>query len=209
MYVGVIFALLGSLLIEKLRGLYHHFEELAVPIILSAGVGLSAILISVARSGYSEWYQYLFGSIVSVTRDDVAFILASAIVVLILVSFFYKEFVSISFDPEYARVSGIAVKRMNVIFALLIALAISMSMKVVGILLVGAMVVLPTAASIHIAKSFKQVIGIGILFAQAAMLTGIYFSYHLNIATGGMVVFIAVVGLVVIIAGKKGFRPYD
>ncbi|MBU8905698.1 metal ABC transporter permease [Desertibacillus haloalkaliphilus] len=202
LYFGLVFSLAGSLLIEKLRQIYKHFEELAVPIILSTGVGLSAIFISLSEGGYNEWYAYLFGSIVSVTLEDLYFIIVTALIVVIILAVFYKEFVSISFDQEYAKISGISIKKLNFIFSLLIALVITISMKVVGILLVGAMVVLPTATSIQMAKSFKQVIGFGVLFAQAAMLIGIYLSYQLDIATGGVIVLVAI-ALLIIVSGVK------
>ncbi|MFC0473504.1 metal ABC transporter permease [Halalkalibacter kiskunsagensis] len=203
MYMGVVFALLGALITERLRDVYRHFQELAIPIILSTGIGLSAIFISLARTGYNEWYSYLFGSIVSVTVSDLHFILLTAIIVISMIALFYKEFVSISFDQEFAKVSGVSIRIANFVFALLIALVISISMKVVGILLVGALVVIPVATSIQIAKSFKQLIGYGILFAQIAMLFGLYFSYQFAIATGGMIVMLNLFLLGIVIAIKK------
>lgn len=203
MYLGVIFALLGALITERLRVVYRHFQELAIPIILSAGIGMSAIFISLARTGYNEWYTYLFGSIVSVTVSDIQFILGMALIVLIIIGMFYKEFISISFDQEFAKVSGISIRTANFVFALLIALVISMSMKVVGVLLVGAMIVIPVATSIQIAKSFKQLIGYGILFAEIAVISGMYVSYQYNIATGGMIVLMALLVLLFVILLKN------
>ncbi|MDG5788771.1 metal ABC transporter permease [Evansella sp. AB-P1] len=188
LYVGLIFSLLGSLLVEKLRQLYKSFQELAIPIILSTGIGLSAILISLTQSSYNQWYSYLFGSIVSVSISDLLFIMGTGIIALIILFGLYKELFSISFDQEFASITGISVKRINFFFSLLIAIVISMSMKVVGILLVGAMVTLPVATSIQLAKSFKQVILLGILFGELAMIGGIIFSYYLDVATGGMIV---------------------
>ncbi|ADU29897.1 metal ABC transporter permease [Evansella cellulosilytica] len=192
LYSGLFFSLLGSILIEKLRQIYKGFQELAVPIILSTGIGLSAILISLASSSYMEWYTYLFGSIVTVSLSDLYFIIGTGIVACFILFAFYKELLSISFDQEFAKTSGIKVKRLNFLFSLLIAIVISMSMKVVGILLVGAMVTLPVAASIQLAKSFRQVIILGILFGEAAIIGGIFFSYQFNIATGGMIVVIGI-----------------
>lgn len=188
LYTGLLFSLIGSLLIEKLRQAYQHFQELAIPIILSAGVGLSALLISMTQSNYSEWYNYLFGSIITVTLNDLFFILVTGIAALMIVGLFYKELLSISFDQEFAVTSGISVKKINFIFSLLIALVISMSMKVVGILLVGALITLPVAAAILFAKSFRHVLILGILFGEAAVLGGVISSYYLNVATGGMIV---------------------
>ncbi|MFC0558076.1 metal ABC transporter permease [Halalkalibacter alkalisediminis] len=203
MYIGVIFALIGALVTERLRMIYKHFQELAVPIILSTAIGMSAIFISLARTGYNEWYAYLFGSIVSVTISDLHFILVTAVFVLIIIGLFYKEFISISFDQEFAKVSGIPLKVVNFMFALLVALVISLSMKVVGILLVGALVVIPVATSIQLAKSFKQLVGYGVIFAQLAMLSGLFFSYQFAIATGGMIVLMSLVILIVVLVLKK------
>jgi zinc transport system permease protein len=203
MYMGVVFALIGALITERLRDMYRHFQELAVPIILSTGIGMSAIFISLARTGYNEWYTYLFGSIVSVTVSDVQFIIFTAIFVLFIIFLFYKEFILSSFDQEYAQVSGISMKFINFVFALLIALVISMSMKVVGILLVGALVVIPVAASVQISKSFKQLILFSIIFAQVSILLGLYFSYQFNIATGGMIVLTSIIVLLVVLLLKS------
>ncbi|UCZ54531.1 metal ABC transporter permease [Bacillus shivajii] len=203
LYTGLIFSLIGSLLVEKLRQIYKHFQELAIPIILSGGIGLGAILISLGQTNYAQWYNYLFGSIVTVTLSDLYFIFGTGIVALFILGGFYKELLSISFDQEFAKTSGISVKRLNFFFAVLIALVISMSMKVVGILLVGAMVTLPVAASIQIAKSFRQVALLAILFGELAMIGGIIASYYFNIATGGMIVVTGIVILLVAILVKK------
>ncbi|PYZ98653.1 metal ABC transporter permease [Alteribacter lacisalsi] len=203
LYTGLVFSLAGSLLVEKLRQIYKHFQELAIPIILSSGVGLGAILISMSGGSYNEWYNYLFGSIVTVTIGDLGFIIATGIIALIILSAFYKELLSISFDQEFAKTSGLKVTRINFFFSVLIAIVISMSMKVVGILLVGAMVTLPVAASIQLAKSFRQVVILGIIFGELAMIGGIYFSYHLNVATGGMIVVTGVTILLISVLIKR------
>lgn len=203
MYTGFLFALLGSLLIEKLRQIYDRFQELAAPIILSAGVGLSAVIMSASGSGYTEWYEYLFGSIVSVRMEDLWFIIATAGLVILILALFFKEFFSVSFDQEFAKVSGIPLKKVNFLFSLLIALVISMSMKVVGILLVGALIALPVAAALNLAKSFKKLLLLSVLFGETAVLAGVYFSYQFNIATGGMIVVLSAVLLLAVLAGKR------
>ncbi|WP_416149348.1 metal ABC transporter permease [Salipaludibacillus sp. HK11] len=203
LYTGLLFSLIGSLLVEKLRQIYKYFQELAIPIILSSGIGLSAIFISLSSSGNAEWYNYLFGSIVTVTLSDLVFIFMTGFVALILLGAFYKELLSISFDQEFATTSGISVKKMNFLFSVLIALVISMSMKVIGILLVGAMVTLPVAASMQFAKSFRQVVFIGILFGETSIIGGMMFSYFFNIATGGTVVVTGVVLLILALIIKR------
>ncbi|WP_430708815.1 metal ABC transporter permease [Paenalkalicoccus suaedae] len=206
LYTGLLFSLGGSLLIERLRQIYKYFEELAIPIILSAGIGLSALLISFSNSSYTEWYNYLFGSIVTVTISDLYFIGGTGIVAIGLIGLFYKELLSISFDAEFAATSGISIKKLNFLFSILIALVISMSMKVVGILLVGALVTLPVAAAIQFAKSFRHVLILGIIFGEAAVIGGIVSSYHLDVATGGMIVVVGVLLLIGAIFVKRMLR---
>ncbi|MFA9559357.1 metal ABC transporter permease [Evansella sp. AB-rgal1] len=203
LYAGLFFSLIGSLLVEKLRQIYKHFQELAIPIILSSGIGLSAILMSLTSGSYNQWYNYLFGSIITVSLSDLLFIIITGLIALLMIGGFYKELLSISFDQEFAKVTGVSVTRFNFFFSLLIAIVISMSMKVVGILLVGAMVTLPVAASIQLAKSFKQVIFLGILFGELAMIIGIILSYYLDIATGGMIVVTGVFILLITSGIKK------
>ncbi|MDQ0254385.1 zinc transport system permease protein [Evansella vedderi] len=207
LYTGLFFSLIGSLLVEKLRQIYKNFQELAIPVILSAGIGLSAILISLVNTSYSEWYSYLFGSIVTVSLNDLLFIIITGLLAFLMIVAFYKELLSISFDQEFAKVSGISIRRFNFFFSILIALVISMSMKVVGILLVGAMVTLPIAASIQIAKSFRQVIFWGIVFGEVSMIGGILFSYFFDIATGGMIV-VTGIGLLLLTTIIKRSKEY-
>ncbi|UTR14406.1 metal ABC transporter permease [Salipaludibacillus sp. LMS25] len=204
LYTGLFFSLIGSLLIEKLRQIYRHFQELAIPIILSAGIGLSALLISISPSNNTEWFNYLFGSIVTVSLTDLLFIVVTGIAMMIIVFMFYKELLSISFDQEFAITSGISVKKMNFLFSVLIALVISMSMKVIGILLVGAMVTLPVAVSIQFAKSFRQVVIIGIIVGELSVMGGIIMSIYFNIATGGMIVVTGVMILIISVIIKRG-----
>ncbi|WP_026700314.1 metal ABC transporter permease [Salibacterium aidingense] len=200
LYAGFIFSLAGSLFIEKLRQVYRSFQELAAPIILSAGIGMSAIFMSLASSGYNEWYDYLFGSVVSVTNQDLVFITITFFLVIGLFLLFFKELTFVSFDQEAAGVSGISVKFFNFLFSLLTALVISMSMKVVGILLVGALISLPAAAALQVAKSFRTLFLWSVMIGETAVIAGVYGSYYLDIATGGVIVVLAAFLLLFILA---------
>lgn len=200
---GFLFAVAGALIVEKLRSVYQYFQELAIPIILSAGLGLSAILISASGMSSSEWFNFLFGSILTVSLTDLYFILSAGTISLILLIFLYKEFLSVSFDAEFAHTSGLRVKGLNLIFAALIAAVISISVNIVGILLVGAMITLPVAAALQVSKSFRQVIMYGILFGEMAIIAGMLSSYYLNIATGGMIVTAGIAILAVAILYAK------
>ncbi|MBQ3433856.1 MAG: metal ABC transporter permease, partial [Selenomonadaceae bacterium] len=137
LYIGMGFSVIGSLFIEKLRAVYRHYEELAIPIILSAGIGLSVILISAANGFTTDLFSYLFGSVSAVSRSDVGTALGVTIVAVAVIFAFYKELFLLSFDEEYARVSGVRAKLIHFLFIVLVALVIAASMRIVGVLLVS------------------------------------------------------------------------
>lgn len=101
------FSVIGSIFIEKLRGVYKAYQELAIPIILSGGVGLSVIFISLANGFNTDLFNYLFGSVSAVSVKDLYSILTISVIVLLLVGLFYKELFTLSFDEEHAKISGI------------------------------------------------------------------------------------------------------
>lgn len=202
-YLGMVFSVGGSLFIEKLRGVYKHYQELAIPIILSSGIGLGVIFISLANGFNTDLFSYLFGSVTAVTPTDLWVILIISIFVIILVILLYKELFLLSFDEEHAKASGIAASSIHFCFIVMVALVIAASMRIVGILLVSSLMTLPVAASIRIAKGFKQTIFLSILFGEISVLGGLFTAYYLNLAPGGSIVVIAVLILILAILSKK------
>jgi zinc transport system permease protein len=203
LYMGMAFSVGGSLFIEKLRTVYKHYQELAIPIILSGGIGLGVIFISLADGFNTDLFSYLFGSVSAVSRADLWTILIISILVIALVVLLYKELFLLSFDEEYAKATGIAAKSLHFIFIVMVALVIAASMRIVGILLVSSLMTLPVAASIRFAKGFKQTIFFSILFGEISVLGGLFLSYYLDLAPGGTIVMIAVFILVLAIWLKK------
>ncbi|MEW9673263.1 iron chelate uptake ABC transporter family permease subunit [Ammoniphilus sp. 3BR4] len=163
------------------------------------------VFISLANGFNVNLYGYLFGSIVAITRSDMYTVLVTAIFVLTVILLFYKELFSLSFDEENAKISGIPSKRVNLIFTVLLALVIASSMRIVGILLVSSLIILPVAASMKIANSFKQTFFYSILFAQSSVVSGLYVSYLWDLTPGGTIVIIALLILCTVI-GYKNWR---
>ncbi|MFE4523503.1 metal ABC transporter permease [Cytobacillus firmus] len=209
LYMGMAFSVAGSLFIEKLRAVYKHYQELAIPIILSGGIGLGVIFISLADGFNTDLFSYLFGSVSAVSRLDLWTILIISVLVIALVVLLYKELFLLSFDEEHAKASGIAAKSVHFIFIVMVALVIAASMRIVGILLVSSLMTLPVAASIRIAKGFKQTIFLSMLFGEISVLGGLTVSYYIDLAPGGTIVMIAVLILIATILLKKlaGMRP--
>lgn len=203
LYLGIVAAVTGSVLIERLRRLYKHYEELAIPIIMSAGIGFSAIFISLANGFSSDLFGYLFGSVSAVSRQDLWIVVAIAFIVVIFLVLFYKELFLMSFDEEYAKASGLPSKWVHLLFMIVTALVIAASMRIVGILLVSSLMTLPVAASMRIAKGFKQAILYAVIFGEAAVIIGLVCAFYLNIAPGGTIVVTSIIILLLVLIGKK------
>lgn len=195
-YVGMAFSIAGSVMMEQLRKVYTHYKELAVPIILSSGIGLSVIFISLADGFNSDLFNYLFGSVIAVSRGDLWTILIITLVVFVLIILFYKELFFLSFDEEQAAVSGIKGRWIHLLFIVMVALVIAASMKIVGILLVSALMTLPVAASMRIAGSFKQSFILSVIFGEISVIGGLVSAFYMNLAPGGTIVMIAVLILI-------------
>ncbi|MCG7319051.1 metal ABC transporter permease [Brevibacillus laterosporus] len=203
LFFGMLFSVIGSLFIERLRKVYRSYQDLAIPIILSTGLGLFTVLVSIADGFNQDLYSYLFGKIVTVTIEDLLALIGVAVVVIGTVILLYKELFAVSFDEEFARVSGVARRSINLWFMVLVALTIAASMRIVGVLLISALITIPVAASLQIAKSFRQAIFYSILFAEISVLTGLYFAYMLDWASGGTIVLVAVFILMIVLGLKR------
>lgn len=188
---GIIFSVVGSLGIERLRTVYKHYSEIAIPIIMSLGIALSVLFLSLANGFNQDLFGYLFGSISAVSFSDLLLISVIGVIVLLFVYLLYKEMFLISFDEEYAGVMKIN-KYIHVVFIILVALVISASMRIVGILLVSAMMTLPVASAMRITSSFKQLMFVSIILGEISVIVGLFLGFHLSISPGGTIVLVSI-----------------
>ena len=208
-YLGIVASVSGSILIERLRRLYKHYEELAIPIIMLGGLGVSAIFISLASGFNTDLMSYLFGSVSAVSRQDLYIVLAVAIIVFIFLFAFFKELFVLSFDEEYAKASGLPAKWVHFLFMIVVALVIAASMRIVGILLVSSLITLPVAAAMRMAKGFKEAIIYSIVFGELAVVIGLVSAFYLNLAPGGTIVVTSIIILLIVILAKKLFVQFS
>lgn len=203
LYSGMAFSVAGSILIEKLRGVYKAYQELAIPIILSGGVGLSVIFISIANGFNTDLFNYLFGSVSAVSRNDFYSIAVISFFIVVIILLFYKELFALSFDEEYATISGLHSKAIHLLFIVLTALVIAASIRIVGVLLVSALMTLPVAASMRLAKGFKQMVMLSIVFGEIAVIIGLVTGYYLRIPSGGTIVMTSILILLLVMFIKR------
>ncbi|BCU52421.1 zinc transport system permease protein [Staphylococcus auricularis] len=202
MWFGVLFAIVGALLIEKLRTTFSNYQEIAIPIIMSSGVALSAIFISLADGFNQEIVGLLFGSISAVSLSDMITIIIIVIIVTIFILSLYKELFVLSFDDEYSKVIGLP-KWIQFLFIAIVAMVISASMRVIGILLVSALITLPIAIAMRITKGFKQLIILSIILGEVSVISGLFLAFYLDISPGGVIVMILVFILILTMVLQK------
>ncbi|MEG6615618.1 metal ABC transporter permease [Peptococcaceae bacterium 1198_IL3148] len=198
-----IFAVGGGLLIENLRQRYRYYSELSIAIMLSAGVALAAVLLGIGNGLNANILSFLFGSIVVSDNTDVMVILISGAIVLILITVLFKELYLITFDEETAQISGLPVKAINTIFTIITALTVAVAMRIVGILMVSSLMILPVAAALQVAQSFRRAMLYAISFGMISVVSGLYASFYLDLPPGGTIILITVALLLVILAAKN------
>jgi zinc transport system permease protein len=183
-----ILAVLGISYMRK-RGLAQSDSAIAVMLALGFSTGL--IIISLAGGFNVELFNFLFGSILTISQTDLIIVSILGISTILILGIFYKELLSITFDEEDARLMGVPVRLLSIAFNLLVAITIVLSIKVIGVILVVALLVLPGLAALQLNLSFKGTTLITICFGIISMVTGILLSALYDVATSGVIVFTA------------------
>lgn len=181
----------GGLGVEALRARGRVSGEAALAVFLSGGLAVAVVLIGLARGFTVDLFAYLFGSIATVTPLNLWVMAALGAITAAAVALFYKELFAITFDDEAARTGGLPVRTLNLLFALLTALVIVLAMRIVGILLTSALLVIPTLAAMQVATSFRGALRAAVVFALVAVVLGMVAAYYLDLAAGGAVVLVA------------------
>ncbi len=190
--------------IEGLRNSKRVFSESVLALFLSGSLAVAVVILSIAKGFNANLFSYLFGSISTVSPTDVWITVALAAVVFLSVFLFYKELFFVSFDEEVAQASGLPVKRLNLMIVILAALAVALSIRIVGVLLIGALMVIPVIAAMQYGRSFRTTLFISVAFSLISVIVGLFSSYYLDIASGGAIVLVALaIFLISIIFTKK------
>lgn len=183
-----ILAILGISYMRR-RGLAQSDSAIAVMMTLGFSTGL--IIISLAGGFNVELFSFLFGSILTIDQTDLIIVSILGISTILILGVFYKELLSITFDEEDARLMGIPVRLLSLAFNLLVAITIVLSIKVIGVILVVALLVLPGLAALQLNLSFKGTTLVAIGFGILSMITGVLLSAIYDVATSGVIVFTA------------------
>ncbi|AXY26474.1 zinc ABC transporter permease [Suicoccus acidiformans] len=192
---GAVFSsIIAAFAIEGIRERFPQYGDMATAVTMSIGLGLAAILSDFAPGG-NTFESYLFGSISAITLEDITFIVLAFIVVVFFSVKYYGALLDISIDPSLARLSGVPVGLINIIFTILAAITIALATQVVGALLVSSLLVLPVATSLMLCRSYLTTLLSSVCLGLLYMLGGLILSYTYDIRPGGAIVLLAVLGM--------------
>ena len=194
---ALIAAILGGIAIELLRSRGGAAGDQALALVFYTGIALGVVLISAAGALNVDLFQYLFGSILTVTRSDLVVIAALGAVGLAIVGLLYRPLAGVVIDEEGARVAGVPIGTLNIVVAVLAAVTIALSMRVVGILLVAALMVLPVSAAERVAWSMRSTFVLAMAIGLESALVGLTVSYYADLPPGGAIVLVAAGGFAV------------
>ncbi|EYE87289.1 metal ABC transporter permease [Fervidicella metallireducens AeB] len=197
-----VFTSVCGIFIEYLRNYYKKYSELILVIILTLCVGIAITIISSGRAN-ANINSYLFGSILTLTTKDLITIIVICIVSITALIILYNQLLYITFDEEGAKITGIKVKLINYLFSLLVCATISVSIRIMGLLVLSSMLAIPAATSLQLHKGFKSTLLYSMLFGFVDIISGLILSYYINCAPGGSIALVSVFTLFAVILYKK------
>jgi zinc transport system permease protein len=196
----------GAVAIEWLRANRRAAGDQALALLFYTGIATGVVLVSAAGALNANLFTFLFGSILTVTRGDLALVAALGVAGLALIAVFYRALVAVALDEDGARVAGLPVGVLNVLLAALAAVTIAVSMRIVGILLIAALMVLPVVAATRVAWSVRSTMLLSMAIGVVAVFVGLTVSYYADLAPGGAIVLVAATAFVITSGGQALLR---
>jgi zinc transport system permease protein len=193
LWMAVIIAIISAWTIEYLRSSFSIYSDAILSILLSGSLALAVIIVSLGGAFNNSLFSYLFGSILSVSADDLKVIAIFGSLSLALLLAFSKELYFIAYDEEVAKVSGIKVKMINFLLVTVVAVIIALSIRVVGSLLIGALMVIPTVTALQYRVGFMKTLLIALFVALFSVVLGMTLSYYFSLPSGATIVLCVIV----------------
>ncbi len=192
LWAAYVVSILSALALTKIRQKFDISGDAIIAILLSSGIAIGIVLISLSGGFSIDIFSFLFGSVLLVSTENVIMILGLCAAILIILITGYKKFMYITFSEEQAQVSGIPVQKLNYLLIAIAGITVVTSMQLVGVLLVSALFVIPNVTAMMFKRSFKQTVILSMSFSVFSTVAGIMISYPLDIAPSGMVVLLAI-----------------
>jgi zinc transport system permease protein len=194
--VALAAAVLGAIVLELLRSRAGTAGDQALALVFYVGIAVGVVVVSAGGRLDVSLFQYLFGSILTTTVTDLAVVAVLGVIGLATIALLYRGLVGAVIDSEGSRVAGVRVDLLNMVVAVLTAVTVALSMRIVGILLIAALMVLPVIAANRVAWSLASTLGLSVAIGLFSVLAGLTVSYYGNLAPGGTIVLVAAAAFV-------------
>ena len=206
-WTALVFAVGGALGVEWLRARRKASGDLALALFFYSGIALGVVLVSLGGGLNASLLTYLFGQPLTVNGDELAVILILGVVIVAAMMLLRRALFAVVTDEEWSRVSGLPVTFVNNVLAVLTAAAVVAAMRIVGILLIAALMVLPVASGQLLGRSFRSTLRWSIAVSVSSVIAGLAASRIWGLAPGGTIVLIAAGTFVVVAVVRRGVAP--
>ena len=194
---------LAAVLMEWLRGRKGIQGETTLALFLSGSLALAIVVIGLTGGIRIDLSSLLFGSITTVSIQELWIMATVAVPLLALIAWGYPYLFAVSFAEEHAQVQGLPVRLINLLLVIAVAGVVSIAIRAVGVLLIGALMVIPVLTASAWQKTFKTTLLLSVVCAYMALILGLYLSYYLGVASGGAIV---LVSLIIFLTTRLGYR---
>ncbi len=183
----------AGIAMDRLRSLKNIFSDTVMAIFMSGGLALTLILFSLGNGIGVNMLNYLFGSITTITQSEILLFVILGIIVLITVFLLRKKLFLISYDEDLAVINGMNTKLYNALFMLLVGVTISLAIKAIGALLMGALMIIPVASAMQLGYGMNKTLLYSIIFSLTSVIAGITFSFYLDLPSSAVIVILLLI----------------
>jgi len=201
--ISIPLVMAASILILKLTEKTNLYGDAAIGLIAGSGVAAGVMIASLAGGFNIDLFSYLFGNILSIGASEMIIAIALSVIVLAFVYLFYYDLFSVTYDEEFASVTGIKVKRINLMLTVLTSLIVVLGVRVAGTMLISSLIIFPAVIALQISKSFRTVLLLSALIAVISVISGILVSFVANLPAGASIVLINALFFLLTLIFKK------
>ena len=189
--------ILAAVLLLRIRGNSRIKGDAAIALISTSSLAVGVMVISMTTGMNTDVYNYMFGSILAMSREDVLLSVIMAVIVLILFAFFYHKIFAITFDETFARATGVKADLYNTLIAVLTAVTIVLGMRMMGALLISSLIIFPALTSMRVCRTFKSVVVNSAAVSVVCLAAGITISYVWAAPAGASVVIVNIAAFLI------------
>ena len=189
---AVAFSCFSSIGLEKIRSSKKVFSDSILAILLTGGLAVSIVLLTIFKGLNLNITSLLFGSILTISETDILIITFLTIIVIVVVVAFYKKLFSISFDEDFEQIKGTHIKIYNYLIIVLASIVIGVSIQIIGVLLISALMIIPTVSAFQYKLGFNKSLILSVAFGLISTILGLFVSFYAGLPSGATIAIILI-----------------